>query len=223
MAPPNSSAQIEAEASGDRRPQSLHDGARQLLGLAQALGMVRVCNLRRGWTALPHRKGHDPRRSDEGARRAFHLPEVRFVAGAVYGSPPGSAMQSTPTSCNSSLGSSSATAMRAGDPRERHADGVSLDIEGWRNRALALFAADSAARTRGKDTRGAGGGAMSGFTGRADTSGWVVDACASEAARLPAERSLFIGPRRRLATRGSRGRFAGHPRELGLVRDDFAR
>src|SRR5579859_1331579 len=66
--------------------------------------MVRVYSLRRGRTALgPHRNGYDPRRSDEGARRAFHFPEVRFVAGTVYGSPPGSAMQSTPTSCSSSL------------------------------------------------------------------------------------------------------------------------
>src|SRR5260370_28412558 len=97
MAPQNSSAQVEAEASGDRRPQSLHDGARQLLGLAQALGLVRVCHLWRGWTALgPHRKGYDPRRSDEGAGRALHLPEVRFVAGAAARSPLSSRLDTPP-------------------------------------------------------------------------------------------------------------------------------
>jgi hypothetical protein len=34
--------------------------------------------------------------------------------------------------------------------------------------------------------------------------------------------SLVIGRRRILATHGSRGRLAGHLRELGLVPDDFA-
>jgi hypothetical protein len=35
VAPPNGSAQVEGEASGDRRPEGLYDGARQLLGRAQ--------------------------------------------------------------------------------------------------------------------------------------------------------------------------------------------
>ena len=155
MAPLNGRAQVEAKASSDRWPEGLHDGARQLLGRAQAIAMALVRKVRRGGIALgPHGKCDDRRSSDEGPGRAFHWPEVLFVGRAPYGSPTGSAMQSTPTSCNSSLGSSSATATRAGDPRDRRADGLSVGIEGWRNGGLASFAADRSARGRGERALG---------------------------------------------------------------------
>jgi Mu transposase-like protein len=44
-----------------------------------------------------------------------------------------------------------------------------------------------------------------------DTSRWAFVPPASERARSPAMRSLFIGHRRSLATHRSRGRLAGHP------------
>src|ERR1019366_4842829 len=221
---PNGRAQVEAEARSDGRRESLKDGARQLPRFG-ALGTARVGNVRRGRSPLGTRNTrHDPRGSDEGPGAAFHFPDAPFAAGAVKESQAGSAMQSAPSSCSSSLGSSSATATCAWDPRERHGDSVSLGIEVSRDRAFALFAADSLARARGKSERAGGGGGRGGVTGCADPSSWVVDASAFESPRLPAKRLLFIArPRRSLATRRSRGRPAGHLGELGLVRDDFAR
>src|ERR1035438_8546549 len=157
---PNGRAQVEAEAPSDGRRESLKDGARQLPRFG-ALGTARVGNVRRGRSPLGTRnKRHDPRGSDEVPGAAFHLPDVPFAAGAAKESQAGSAMQSTPSSCSSSLGSSSATATCAWDPRERHGDSVSLGIEVSRDRAFALFAADSLARARGKSERAAGGGGM---------------------------------------------------------------
>jgi len=52
QARPNGSLQVKAEASRDGRRESLHDGARQLLRFARALGTARIGNLRRGGRAL---------------------------------------------------------------------------------------------------------------------------------------------------------------------------